>query len=417
MIPLEKPGSGDSSPAAAAAAAGSGRAGRGLSTPRRPPPQPQARGLLTEIRTAVRTEPFQDGYRLSPGRELGRGKFAVVRKCIKKDSGKEFAAKFMRKRRKGQDCRMEIIHEIAVLELAQDSPWVINLHEVYETPSEMILVLEYAAGGEIFDQCVADRDEAFKEEDVQRLMRQILEGVHFLHAHDVIHLDLKPQNILLTSDSPLGDIKIVDFGLSRIMKDSEELREIMGTPEYVAPEVLSYEPISMATDMWSIGVLTYVMLTGISPFLGDNKQETFLNISQMNLSFSEEEFDVVSESAVDFIKTLLVKRPEDRATAEDCLKHPWLTQSCVHEPSSKEKDTSAEADGLQAGDSVPEINSEPQKPETEESIVTEELIVVTSYTLGQCRQSEKEKMEQKAISKRFKFEEPLLQEIPGDFIY
>nr|XP_010967856.1 serine/threonine-protein kinase 17A [Camelus bactrianus] len=323
----------------------------------------------------------------------------------------------MRKRRKGQDCRMEIIHEIAVLELAQDSPWVINLHEVYETPSEMILVLEYAAGGEIFDQCVADRDEAFKEEDVQRLMRQILEGVHFLHAHDVIHLDLKPQNILLTSDSPLGDIKIVDFGLSRIMKDSEELREIMGTPEYVAPEVLSYEPISMATDMWSIGVLTYVMLTGISPFLGDNKQETFLNISQMNLSFSEEEFDVVSESAVDFIKTLLVKRPEDRATAEDCLKHPWLTQSCVHEPSSKEKDTSAEADGLQAGDSVPEINSEPQKPETEESIVTEELIVVTSYTLGQCRQSEKEKMEQKAISKRFKFEEPLLQEIPGDFIY
>ncbi|EPY78677.1 Serine/threonine-protein kinase 17A-like protein [Camelus ferus] len=328
-----------------------------------------------------------------------RGKFAVVRKCIKKDSGKEFAAKFMRKRRKGQDCRMEIIHEIAVLELAQDSPWVINLHEVYETPSEMILVLEYAAGGEIFDQCVADRDEAFKEEDVQRLMRQILEGVHFLHAHDVIHLDLKvksvcfmgdlpfllfmlnlafinlgdvifqPQNILLTSDSPLGDIKIVDFGLSRIMKDSEELREIMGTPEYVAPEVLSYEPISMATDMWSIGVLTYVMLTGISPFLGDNKQETFLNISQMNLSFSEEEFDVVSESAVDFIKTLLVKRPEDRATAEDCLKHPWLTQSCVHEPSSKEKDTSAEADGLQAGDSVPEINSEPQKPETEESIV------------------------------------------------
>ncbi|XP_072821356.1 serine/threonine-protein kinase 17A [Vicugna pacos] len=414
MIPLEKPGSGDSSPAAAA---GSGRAGRGLSSPRRPLPQPQARGLLTEIRTAVRTEPFQDGYRLSPGRELGRGKFAVVRKCIKKDSGKEFAAKFMRKRRKGQDCRMEIIHEIAVLELAQDNPWVINLHEVYETPSEMILVLEYAAGGEIFDQCVADRDEAFKEEDVQRLMRQILEGVHFLHAHDVIHLDLKPQNILLTSDSPLGDIKIVDFGLSRIMKDSEELREIMGTPEYVAPEVLSYEPISMATDMWSIGVLTYVMLTGISPFLGDNKQETFLNISQMNLSFSEEEFDVISESAVDFIKTLLVKRPEDRATAEDCLKHPWLTQSRGHEPSSKEKDASAEADGLQAGDSVPEINSEPQKPETEESIVTEELIVVTSYTLGQCRQSEKEKMEQKAISKRFKFEEPLLQEFPGDFIY
>ncbi|XP_003797599.1 serine/threonine-protein kinase 17A [Otolemur garnettii] len=412
MIPLEKPGSGDSSPATAT---GSGPALRGLSTPRRQP-SPQARGLQTEIRAAVRTEPFQDGYSLCPGRELGRGKFAVVRKCIKKDSGKEFAAKFMRKRRKGQDCRMEIIHEIAVLELAQDNPWVINLHEVYETPSEMILVLEYAAGGEIFDQCVADREEAFKEKDVQRLMRQILEGVHFLHIHNVVHLDLKPQNILLTSDSPLGDIKIVDFGLSRIMKNSEELREIMGTPEYVAPEILSYDPISMATDMWSIGVLTYVMLTGISPFLGNNKQETFLNISQMNLSYSEEEFDVVSESAIDFIKTLLVKKPEDRATAEECLQHPWLTQNSIQDPSLRVKGALEEPNALQEGDdSVPEINF--GKPETEESIVTEDLIVVTSYTLGQCRQSEKEKMEQKAISKRFKFEEPLLQEIPGEFIY
>ncbi|XP_036774787.1 serine/threonine-protein kinase 17A isoform X2 [Manis pentadactyla] len=377
MVPPEKPGGGGSS---SAAASGSGR---GLSAPRRPPLPSPARGLLTEIRAAVRTDPFQDGYSLSPGRELGRGKFAVVRKCIKKDSGKEFAAKFMRKRRKGQDCRMEIIHEIAVLELAQDSPWVINLHEVYETPSEMILVLEYAAGGEIFNQCVADREEAFKEDDVQRLMRQILEGVRFLHVHDVVHLDLKPQNILLTSESPLGDIKIVDFGLSRILKNSEELREIMGTPEYVAPEILSYDPISMATDMWSIGVLTYVMLAGISPFLGDSKQETFLNISQMNLSYSEEEFDGVSESAIDFIKTLLVKKPADRATAEECLKHPWLSQSSIQDPF-KGKGALEEGNALQE---------------------------------GQCRQSEKEKMEQKAISKRFKFEEPLLQEIPGEFIY
>ncbi|XP_007939422.1 serine/threonine-protein kinase 17A [Orycteropus afer afer] len=410
MIPLEKPGADDSPPVAA-----SGPALRGSSVLRRSPPQ--ARGLLMEISATVRTEPFQDAYSLSPGRELGRGKFAVVRKCIKKDSGKEFAAKFMRKRRKGQDCRMEIIHEIAVLELAQDNPWVINLHEVYETPSEMILVLEYAAGGEIFDQCVADRDEAFKEKDVQRLMRQILEGVRFLHTHDVVHLDLKPQNILLTSESPLGDIKIVDFGLSRIVKNSEELREIMGTPEYVAPEILSYDPVSMATDMWSIGVLTYVMLTGISPFLGDNKQETFLNISQMNLSYSEEEFDVVSESAVDFIKALLVKKPEDRATAEECLRHPWLTLSSIPSPCLRLKGTLEEANALQEDDSVPEYNSDTEKPETKETVLTEELIVVTSYTLGQCRQSEKEKTEQKAISKRFKFEEPLLQEIAGEFIY
>ncbi|CAG5895717.1 unnamed protein product [Menidia menidia] len=213
-----------------------------------------------------------------------RGKFAVVRKCVEKGTGHEYAAKFMRKRRKGQDCRTEIIHEIAVLELATASPRVVTLHQVYEMASEMVLVLEFAAGGEIFNQCVSEReDEAFSQEDVKRLMRQILEGVSFLHQNNIVHLDLKPQNILLTSSSPVGDIKIVDFGLSRRVSSHHELREIMGTPEFVAPEILNYEPISTATDMWSIGVLAYVMLTGFSPFLGEDKQETFLNISQLNL--------------------------------------------------------------------------------------------------------------------------------------
>ncbi|XP_073188914.1 serine/threonine-protein kinase 17A isoform X1 [Lepidochelys kempii] len=427
---------------------------RGSRAPPSQPPCGRGRrrgGFLSEIRTAIRTEPFHERYSLSPGRELGssgsgsprlfsallikllvsgnlqnyskkklRGKFAVVKKCVKKDTEKEFAAKFMRKRRKGQDCRMEIIHEIAVLELAQCNLWVINLHEVYETATEMILVLEYAAGGEIFDQCVAEREEAFKEKDVKRLMRQILEGVSFLHRNNVVHLDLKPQNILLTSESPLGDIKIVDFGLSRILKSSEELREIMGTPEYVAPEILSYDPISTATDMWSIGVLAYVMLTGISPFLGDDKQETFLNIAQMNINYSEEDFDLISESAVDFIKTLLVKKPEERATAEECLQHPWLAPSDVPAPVCSMKSTADEVNTViqKDGDSASENSTDAEKTEGEESIVTEELIVVASYTLGQCRQSEKEKItEQKAISKRFKFEEPLLQEIPGEFIY
>ncbi|KAJ8279677.1 hypothetical protein COCON_G00067430 [Conger conger] len=283
-------------------------------------------GLLSEIKTPIKTEPFNEHYSLIPGKELGRGKFAVVKKYVEKQTGKEYAAKFMRKRRKGQDCRLEIIHEIAVLELATASPWVINLHQVYETANEMILVLEYAAGGEIFHQCVAEREEAFREADVKRLMRQILEGVAFLHRSSVVHLDLKPQNILLTSEDPLGDIKIVDFGLSRMVSSSQELREIMGTPEYVAPEILNYEPISTATDMWSIGVLAYVMLTGTSPFLGDDKQETFLNISQINISYTEEELEGLEPSAIQFMKSLLIKEPQARATAEACLQHPWLQQ-------------------------------------------------------------------------------------------
>ncbi|XP_041103903.1 serine/threonine-protein kinase 17A-like [Polyodon spathula] len=374
--------------------------------------QPSRSGLLSEIQTPIRTEPFSNSYSLIPGKELGRGKFAVVKKYVKKSTGKAYAAKCMRKRRKGQDCRLEIIHEIAVLELAKSNCWVIDLHEVYETSSEMILVLEYAAGGEIFNQCVADRDEAFKEKDVKRLMKQILEGVAFLHKNNVVHLDLKPQNILLTSESPLGDIKIVDFGLSRIMSSNEELREIMGTPEYVAPEILNYEPISTATDMWSIGVLAYVMLTGTSPFLGEDKQETFLNISQINVSYSEEEFEGISRSAIDFMKALLIKEPVDRATAEDCLQHQWLQQ-----------EQTEDSEAVSPCESIPEEASPvspPEEPEAQTS-VTEELIVMAAYTLGQCRQSEKENTtsDKKAISKRFKFEEPFssLQEIPGEFIY
>ncbi|XP_035512061.1 serine/threonine-protein kinase 17A-like, partial [Morone saxatilis] len=326
-----------------------------------PSPGRGGSGLLSAIKTTVNNEPFTDHYTIIPGKELGRGKFAVVRKCVEKCTGHEYAAKFMRKRRKGQDCRMEIIHEIAVLELATASLRVVNLHQVYEMASEMVLVLEFAAGGEIFNQCVSDReDEAFSEEDVKRLMRQILEGVSFLHQNNVVHLDLKPQNILLTSSSPLGDIKIVDFGLSRMVSSHQELREIMGTPEYVAPEILNYEPISTATDMWSIGVLAYVMLTGISPFLGEDKQETFLNISQLNVSYTEEELQQLDPASLSFIQTLLRKQPQDRATAEQCLKHPWLQPSGPQETQTVEEILPVE--DQEASSSASSSASSPEPP-------------------------------------------------------
>ncbi|XP_070291739.1 serine/threonine-protein kinase 17A [Salvelinus sp. IW2-2015] len=393
-------------------------------------------GLLSEIKTPIKNELFTDHYTIIPGKELGRGKFAVVRKCVEKCTGREYAAKFMRKRRKGQDCRLEIIHEVAVLELATASQRVVNLHQLvkyYYYGFNLVACLygkdeifnrsvcvHSAAGGEIFNQCVAERDEAFKEEDVKRLMRQILEGVSFLHRNNMVHLDLKPQNILLTSDALLGDIKIVDFGLSRMVSSSQELSEIMGTPEYVAPEILNYEPISTATDMWSIGVLAYVMLTGISPFLGEDKQETFLNISQINISYQEEELEHVDQAAITFIKALLIKEPQNRATAEECLQHQWLQP--------KEKKEAEATTAVKETISPTKCPSEPASPESpireeeKEGPVTEELIVVAAYTLGQCRQSTDKEVinpDQKAISKRFKFEEPFstLQEVPGEFIY
>ncbi|KAE8574669.1 hypothetical protein XENTR_v10003526 [Xenopus tropicalis] len=349
--------------------------------------------LLSHTHTPLREEPFLSSYRLV-GKELGRGKFAVVRKCVELSSGKEYAAKFLRKRRKGEDCRSDIINEIAILEMARLSPYVVDLHEVYETNSEIVLVMEYAAGGEIFEQCVADQDEAFTEKDVVRLISQILQGVLHLHRSNVVHLDLKPQNILLTSSSPLGDIRIVDFGLSRQVDAIKEIREILGTPEYVAPEVLSYEPISTATDMWSVGVLTYVMLTGVSPFLGDTKQETFLNISQVNIQYSQEDFQGISEPAIDFIKSLLVKNPRKRIRADQCLKHPWLNSATESEPL---KDTAVEK-------------------EEREAEVTEEIVLLAAYTVHcPCRQLEsRDSLESELKTVRTQFN--ALQEIQSEVV-
>ncbi|XP_006638269.2 serine/threonine kinase 17a like [Lepisosteus oculatus] len=337
-------------------------------------------GMVSKIQSRIRTDSFKSNYDLV-GKELGRGKFAVVKKCVEKATGNEHAAKFLRKRRKGEDCRRDIINEIAILESAKANPFVVSLHEVYETTSEIILVLEYAAGGEIFNQCVADNDEAFTEKDVIRLVRQILSGVAYLHRNNVVHLDMKPQNLLLTSSRPLGDIRIVDFGLSRRMDNVKEVREILGTPEYVAPEILNYEPISTATDMWSIGVLAYVMLTGESPFLGEDKQETFLNISQVNVDYSQDVFEGVSNPAVDFIKTLLIKNPRKRATAEECLQHPWLSGPPQPHASLLP--------------SLEEAESEPESPDS-----AQELVIMASYTLCSSQS------DLKAVRGAFPFDEP-----------
>ncbi|XP_013388198.1 serine/threonine-protein kinase 17A-like isoform X3 [Lingula anatina] len=209
-----------------------------------------------------------------------------------------------------------------MLEMALAHPRLIDLKEVYETSHELVLITEYAAGGELFHHI--DEEESFKEKEVIHLMRQIMEGLVFLHDRNVVHLDLKPQNILLTNPHPHGDVKLCDFGFARLVNYGEDIRDIIGTPDYVAPEVLSYEPIGTYTDIWSVGVLVYVMLTGCSPFAGEDKQETFLNISQVNLDFPEDLFCDISENAIDFISKCLVRQPGERISARDCLQHSWL---------------------------------------------------------------------------------------------
>ncbi|KAG9462795.1 hypothetical protein GDO78_023124, partial [Eleutherodactylus coqui] len=147
-------------------------------------------GLYSASRTSIKTENFHYVYSVDT-KLLGRGRFAVVRRCTEKATGREFAAKFLKKRRRGKDCRAEIIHEIAVLEMAKPNPHIVDLHDVYETTNEIIVILEYAAGGEIFNLCAPDRNDNISEGQIIGLLRQIIEGVKFLHENNVVHLDLK----------------------------------------------------------------------------------------------------------------------------------------------------------------------------------------------------------------------------------
>lgn len=277
------------------------------------------------VKELLSERPIEELYEVED-QPFARGKYATVRRCRCRTTGQQFAAKVVRKRRRSADLRAdlraEILHEVAVLDACRGCPRIVRLHRVFESPADMVLLLELAAGGEL--QMVLDRDEVPAEQEVARLMRQILHGLVYLHDINVAHLDLKPQNLVLTGAFPDCDVKLCDFGISRYLSEGADVREILGTPDYVAPEVLNYEPISLATDMWSVGVLLYVLLTGCSPFGGETKQETFCNISQCRLDFPDDLFEDVSDNAKDLMRKLIVKDPKHRLSASECLQHHWF---------------------------------------------------------------------------------------------
>ncbi|XP_045907607.1 death-associated protein kinase 3 [Micropterus dolomieu] len=263
------------------------------------------------------------------GEELGSGQFAIVRKCKEKSSGVEYAAKFIKKRRLSSSrrgvSREEIEREVNILREIQHSN-IITLHDIFENKTDVILILELVSGGELFD-FLAEK-ESLTEEEATQFLKQILDGVQYLHSKRIAHFDLKPENImLLDKNVPNPRIKLIDFGIAHQIKEGNEFKNIFGTPEFVAPEIVNYEPLGLEADMWSIGVITYILLSGASPFLGETKQETLTNISAVNYDFDEEYFSNTSELAKDFIRRLLVKDPKKRMTIDDSLEHPWIKVS------------------------------------------------------------------------------------------
>ncbi|XP_030645204.1 death-associated protein kinase 2-like [Chanos chanos] len=269
-------------------------------------------------------ENVEDLYEI--GDILGSGHFGQVRELRERASGILWAGKFMKLRR-GVASRLgierkNVEREVEIMQALQHHN-IMALRDVFESRAEVVLIIELIRGGELFD-FIAEK-ESLTETDAIKFLEQILHGVSYMHSKNIGHFDLKPENIMLSDKRAASpDIKIIDFGMAHHFNQGEEYRSMGGTPQYIAPEIINHQPLSTAADMWSIGVITYILLSGLSPFQGDTDEETLKNIVGMNYEFDERHFSQTSVMAKDFIQKLLVREQSERMTAEDCLIHPWI---------------------------------------------------------------------------------------------
>jgi len=234
---------------------------------------------------------------------------------------RKFAVKCISKKQIKQQELTLLEREIDIMKKLKHNN-IIQLIEVSDTPDTLFLVLEFANGGELFDAIVSRG--YYSETDAAKIVYQILDAILYVHNHGIAHRDLKPENLLLANAESQSDfIKIADFGLSKDFS-AAQMQTSCGTPDYVAPEVLSGDPYDSAVDVWSIGVITYVLLCGFPPFYGEQQKELFENIMGGNYDFPDPEWKNISEDAKDFIRKILVVNAAERATAEQCLNHRWI---------------------------------------------------------------------------------------------
>ncbi|KAK0152242.1 Myosin light chain kinase 3 [Merluccius polli] len=265
--------------------------------------------------------PMGSYYSIMPNEVLGGGRFGQVHKCAELSSGLILAAKIIKVRVMRE--RDEVKNEIGVMNQLNHVN-LIQLYDAFESRTNLTLIMEYVEGGELFDRIV-DENYKLTELDAIVFTKQICEGVQYLHQQYILHLDLKPENILCVSATG-NQIKIIDFGLARKYRPREKLKVNFGTPEFLAPEVVNYDFVSFPTDMWSVGVITYMLLSGLSPFLGDNDAETMNNILHGKWEFDSDGFENVTSEAKDFISELLIPTKSGRMSASGCTKHSWLNK-------------------------------------------------------------------------------------------
>lgn len=258
------------------------------------------------------------------GKEIGKGGFSVVYKATERATGKKYAIKRIQKDEEGVDIEL-LKREIYIMKKV-DHPNILKLFEVYEDDDYFFLVLELVEGLELFDKIV-DRGN-YSEKDAANIVKQILEAVKYLHDEDIVHRDLKPENLLSAGEGEAEVVKVADFGFAKNFGE-EKLVTSCGSPGYVAPEVLTEDSYTNAVDMWSVGVIIYILLSGYPPFYDESPPKIFKKITEAKYDFDDPVWDDISDLAKDLIRKLLVKDPSERLSAKKCLKHPWITGGAV----------------------------------------------------------------------------------------
>jgi len=263
---------------------------------------------------------FYDYYSVT--KLVGHGAFAKVSICHHKQTNVEYAVKVVQKNADDpQKQRDGIIREIAIMRMLEDHPNTVKLLEVYEDKESYQIVMELCSGGELFDQIISKGH--FSEKDASEKMKCLLDFIAYAHSKNIIHRDLKPENILLSDKSPNAVLKVIDFGTSEFCMPGERLSQKFGTPYYVAPEVLKKD-YDKSADIWSAGVIMYILLCGFPPFSGKSDAKILQKVQAGVFHFDGREWEVVTEAAKDMIIQMLVMEPAKRATAKSLLQHRWF---------------------------------------------------------------------------------------------
>jgi len=266
-------------------------------------------------------EPLEDSYTV--GEEIGKGGFSIVYSALRKKDSKEFSVKCIKKEMvEGEDIKL-LRREVQIMKKL-DHPNILKLYEVYEDDKQFFLVMELVKGKELFDKIV-ERG-MYSERDASNIIYQVVSAVDYLHENGIAHRDLKPENLLSAGEEENEIVKIADFGFSKSFagEDAEKLMTSCGSPGYVAPEILTAESYDKSVDMWSVGVIIYILLSGYPPFYADSAPALFKKIMDVKYDFDDSVWDDISDSAKDLIRNLLVKEPSKRFTAKQCLDHPWV---------------------------------------------------------------------------------------------